>query len=99
MWNDAFVIPARSEAKYTAEVFLNFLLRPEIAAEIVNYNRYATANEAALTSIDAELRDDPVIFPPSAALQNAEVIMPLSPAGQALHDATWRRFAEAMGRP
>ena len=28
LWGDAFVIPANSPNKYTAEVFLNFLTAP-----------------------------------------------------------------------
>jgi len=39
-----FVIPANSPSKVTAEVFLNFLLRPEINARIANENFYATPN-------------------------------------------------------
>ncbi|MCK7519409.1 MAG: extracellular solute-binding protein [Ignavibacteriales bacterium] len=39
LWNDTFVIPANSPNKYTAELFLNFLMRPEINATIANENR------------------------------------------------------------
>lgn len=96
MWTDAFVVPSNSPNKYTAEVFLNFLLRPEIAAQIVHFNNYATANEAALAHIDEELLNDPVIFPPNADLLNAEIILPLSPLVEELYDAVWARFLEAI---
>lgn len=33
---------ASSPRKYTAEVFINFLLRPKISAEIVNQKHYAS---------------------------------------------------------
>jgi len=91
-WADNFVIPAASPNKYTAEVFIDFLLRPEISAQIVNEQHYATANEAAYPLINPEIRNDPVIFPPIEDLRRAEVYMPLSPAGKTLHDDVWQRY-------
>lgn len=95
LWGDNFVIPAHSPRKYTAEVFLNFLLRPEISAMIVNENYYATANEAAREFIDPEIIGDPAIFPPLEKLRYAEVYLPLSPEGQALYRESWASFLVA----
>jgi spermidine/putrescine transport system substrate-binding protein len=95
LWGDNFIIPANSSHKYTAEIFLNFLQRPEINAQIANENHYATPNEAAYPLIDPGLRDDPLIFPPNEDLQKAEIILPLSQEGQKLYDQIWRRFLAA----
>ena len=92
MWGDAFVIPANSAHQYTAELFLNFLMRPEINAQIANQNLYATPNEAALPLIKPEILHDPVIFPPQADMKNVEIILPLSPQGEKLYDEIWARF-------
>ncbi|MBI4787489.1 MAG: spermidine/putrescine ABC transporter substrate-binding protein [Chloroflexi bacterium] len=94
MWGDTFAIPANSPRKYTAEVFINFLLRAEIGAAIANENYYATPNEAALPLINPELLNDPVIFPPNELLKNAEIVMPLSPGGEIMYDAIWQRYLE-----
>jgi len=91
-WGDNFVIPAASPRKYTAELFINFLLRPEISARIVNEQHYATANEAAYPFIKPEILNDPVIFPPLEEMRRAEVYLPLSPAGRALHQRIWERY-------
>jgi spermidine/putrescine transport system substrate-binding protein len=91
-WGDNFVIPTASPRKYTAEVFINFLLRPEISARIVNEQHFATANEAAYPLIKPEIRNDPVIFPPFEEMRRAEVLMPLGPAGRALHQGIWERY-------
>ncbi|MDS4039933.1 MAG: spermidine/putrescine ABC transporter substrate-binding protein [Candidatus Competibacter sp.] len=91
-WGDNFVIPTASPRKYTAEVFINFLLRPEISARIVNEQHYATANEAAYPFIKPEILNDPVIFPPLEEMQRAEVYLPLSPAVRALHQRVWERY-------
>ncbi len=71
---------------------MNYLLRPEVNAQIVDYIFYATANEAARAFISPDILNDPVIFPPAAVLQNAEILLPLSPAGQALSDRIWQQF-------
>ena len=92
LWNDTFVIPANSPNKYTAELFLNFLLRADINAQVVNENLFATPNEAALPLIKTEILSNPVIFPANSDLANAELLLPLSPQGQQLYDQIWQRF-------
>jgi spermidine/putrescine transport system substrate-binding protein len=95
VWGDNFIIPANSSHKYTAELFLNFLLRPEINAQIASENHDATPNEAAYPLIDPDLRNNPLVFPPNEDLQKAEIILPLSPEGQKLYDQTWQQFLDA----
>ncbi len=92
LWGDNFVIPANSPNKYTAELLLNFLLRPEINAQVVAHNYYATPNEAARPLIKPEILNDTAIFPPNEAMKHAEIMLPLTPAGQKLHDNIWAQF-------
>jgi spermidine/putrescine transport system substrate-binding protein len=92
IWGDTFVLPVNSHHKYTAEIFLNFLLRPEISAQIVNENRYANANEAAYPFIDPAIINDPIIFPGAETIKKAEWYLPLSPAGEKLYADIWQRF-------
>jgi spermidine/putrescine transport system substrate-binding protein len=92
LWGDTFVIPANSPRKYTAEHFLNFLLRPEVSAQIVNENHYAIANEAAYALIDPEIINNPIVFPPGEVIKKADWYLPLSPAGEKLYADIWERF-------
>jgi len=95
LWSDNYVIPASSSRKYTAEVFINFLLRPEISARIVNEKKYPNANEAALPLIDPEIRHDPVTSPTPETLRAAHFYLPLSPRGTGLYQRAWDRFLAA----
>ncbi len=95
LWGDNFVIPANSPHKYTAELFLDFILRPEITGQIINGNYYPMPNEAANSFIDAEILNDPVVFPRNEDLQNAEILLPLSPEGEKLYAKIWERFMAA----
>jgi spermidine/putrescine-binding protein len=52
---DNLVIPNSSKNRETAEVFINYLLRPEVAAKNSTFLRYPTPNEAARKLIDPKL--------------------------------------------
>lgn len=95
LWNDTLVIPANSSNKFTAELFLNFLMRADINAIVVNENIFPTPNEAAYEFIDPEILKNPLIYPPNKDLVNAELILPLSTQGLQLYDEIWERFSTA----
>lgn len=92
LWGDTFVIPANSPNKYTAELFLNFILRPQVSAKITNYNFYPMPNDAAAPFIDPQILNDPVIFPHAEDLRKGEIVLPLGSQGQKLYDSIWEQF-------
>jgi spermidine/putrescine transport system substrate-binding protein len=95
LWGDTFVIPANSPEKYTAELFVDFVLRPEISAAIVNESHWATPNDMAEEFLDPRIFDDQSIFPPFDQLKNAEIILPISAETQKIYDQIWDRFFSA----
>jgi spermidine/putrescine transport system substrate-binding protein len=52
---DTLVVPRSSKNKAMAEAFINYLLRPEVAAKISNFLSYPTPNAAAKPLIDPKL--------------------------------------------
>jgi len=52
IWVDNMCIPRGARSKYTAEVFINYLLRPEVGAEISDFTWYAAAPIATKTLAD-----------------------------------------------
>ena len=92
LWSESYVIPASSPHKYTAEVFLNYVLSPEVSAKIITENHSAVPNEAAGPFLPPEIRNNADLFPPAGTLKNADIILPLSPQGQELYDDLWSRF-------
>jgi spermidine/putrescine-binding protein len=85
---DNFAVPASAPNPYTAEVLINFLHEPEIAARISEFVLYATPNEAALEFIADEVKNNPGIYPPQEALVNTEY---LNDVGEAtlLYERIW----------
>jgi spermidine/putrescine transport system substrate-binding protein len=72
LWTDNMLIPKGAQHKYTAELMIDFVYDPEIAAQIAAYVNYVTpvkgAKEAIAANADAEvaaLADSPLIFPPA----------------------------------
>jgi spermidine/putrescine-binding protein len=69
---DNLVIPARSKRKRTAEVFINYLMRPEIAARNSVTLRYPTPNESARRMIDPKLPGASYALPSGIRLYSIE---------------------------
>jgi spermidine/putrescine transport system substrate-binding protein len=61
---DNWVVPKGARQKALAEEFINFVLRPEISAKIVNHARYASVNEAAKPFIKPEILSGPSYYWP-----------------------------------
>ena len=63
LFYDAMCIPTSSKNKENAEAFINFMQKPEIAAENFKYLRYGTPNEKAIELIDEELNRKRAVLP------------------------------------
>jgi len=69
VWIDVLAIPADAPHPQNAHQFLNFLLRPDIAALNVIYNLQSTSNQAAIPLLPLEIRNDPIINPPQEVFE------------------------------
>jgi spermidine/putrescine transport system substrate-binding protein len=88
LFTDNLAIPASAPNPYTAEVLINYLNDPEIAAMITNFTYYASPNQAALEFIVDEIKNDPGIYPPQEVLDNTEFIVDVGEATQ-LYERIW----------
>lgn len=73
LWFDNFVIPRTAKNIEGAHAFLNFLLRPDIAAQNTDYVGYTTPNEAALELMDPEVVKDERYYPDEEMREHLEV--------------------------
>jgi putrescine transport system substrate-binding protein len=62
-WFDMLAIPADAPNPDAAHAFINFVMDPQITADITNYVWYANANTASMPLVDPEIAGDPAIFP------------------------------------
>jgi spermidine/putrescine-binding protein len=88
IWADNLCIPRSSKNQYTAEVFINYLLRPEVGAMISNFTWYASPNKAAEEFIDPEILEEPAIYPPPEVMAKLEWIRDVGDA-LPLYERIW----------
>jgi spermidine/putrescine transport system substrate-binding protein len=87
IWVDSMCIPADAPHKFTAEVFMNYILRPEVGAAISNYVSYASPNQAAEPFIDEAIKTDPGIYPPEDVSERLQYLQELGEATTLYNDA------------
>lgn len=75
---DEMVIPKGAPNAELAHQFINFMLRPEVAAANTEFTSYLFPNKAAYELLSEELRNDPILFPTDEAVAHLEVIRDLS---------------------
>ena len=63
MWFDNFAIPRDAAHVEEAHAFINYMMRPEVAAKNVNYISYASGNLAAQKLVNKDILDNPGIYP------------------------------------
>ncbi len=90
-WVDSMVIPKGAWNVDAAHAFINFLLRPDMAAKICEYVGFAPANRDALPLMPEALRNNPMIFPPPEVVEKGEF---QSDVGEAI--LTYERYWERL---
>ena len=63
MWFDSMAIPADAPNKDHALAFINFMMKPEIAARNSDFVSYASGNLPAKALVKAEIANNPGIYP------------------------------------
>jgi putrescine transport system substrate-binding protein len=92
MWFDMFAIPKDAKNVDSAHAFINYMMRPEVAAANSNYINYANGVGASMAMISDEVRNDPGIFP--SAEVKAKLFPDLAETEEftRLLNRTWTRF-------
>lgn len=98
IWTDNLAIPKDAPNKALAEEFINFVLEPEISAQISNYVKYGTPNKAAIEQelIEKEDLENPGIYPPPETLKKLEYAVDLG-KDTSLYDDAWTELKVAVG--
>jgi len=92
MFFDMLAIPADAPHPRNAHLFINYLLRPEIAAKNTNFVKYTNSNLPSLAFVDEAVKSDPTIFPPPEMLAKLVPDLAESPQFSRLLTRSWTRF-------
>ena len=91
MWFDQMAIPADAPHADNAHIFLNYIMKPEVMAKASNYVYYANGNKASQEFLDAEVIDDPAIYPSPAALETLYTKSAYEPSVQRVATRLWTK--------
>jgi putrescine transport system substrate-binding protein len=92
MWFDTLAIPADAAHPDNAHAFINYLMRPDVAAANSNFVNFANANAAATALVGEGLRNDTSIYPTAEVKARLQPNTTKSPAFTRLLNRTWTRF-------
>ncbi|SFU11068.1 putrescine transport system substrate-binding protein [Pseudomonas marincola] len=68
LWFDMMAIPADAKNVKEAHAYINYLLQPEVIAQVSNYVGYANPNLKSREFMDKEVSENPAVYPPQAVL-------------------------------
>ncbi|WP_274630046.1 polyamine ABC transporter substrate-binding protein [Arvimicrobium flavum] len=92
MWFDQMAIPADAKNVAEAHEFLNYIMKPEVAAKATNFVYFANGNKASQQFIEKEIMDNPAIYPDEATLSKLFTVSPYDPKTQRLVTRSWTKI-------
>ncbi len=92
MFFDMLAIPADAPHPKNAHLFINYLLRPDVAAKNSSFVHYATGNAAAYPLVDPAVHDDRGVYPSAAQMAHLYPNASHSLAYTRELNRTWTRF-------
>ena len=92
LWVDMMAIPKNARHPENAHRFIDFLLRPEIAAQIVQSTLMAVPNTEMKKHLPKSLQNNPLIFIPDYALKNLRIQESLSFRDERMLMRKWTHF-------
>jgi putrescine transport system substrate-binding protein len=92
LWFDMLAIPKDAPDPDSAYAFMNYLMIPQVIADISNFKRYANANAASRPLVLPQVLNDPGIYPPLDQRQKLAVQLADSPEQTRAITRVWQKF-------
>ncbi|RMG81783.1 MAG: spermidine/putrescine ABC transporter substrate-binding protein [Chloroflexi bacterium] len=100
IWIDNLAIPIDAPNPELAMVFMDYILHPQVGADISNFTAYASPNGTAIEMglIDEELLNDPASYPPEEILENLFWITDATPEVEQMYNDAWDELLIFVGQ-
>jgi putrescine transport system substrate-binding protein len=92
MFFDNMAIPADASHVKNAHIFIDYMLRAEVAAKNSNFISFANSNAASWPMVDPAVKDNPGIFPTADVMPKLVPDLPESAEFTRSLTRTWTRF-------
>jgi spermidine/putrescine transport system substrate-binding protein len=93
-WTDSLVIPTTAPNVEGAYAWINFMLKPDVAAQICERLSFATPNKNAIDKLPSKVKNNQNLFPPESALKLCESIAPVGKASD-VYDNYWNKLTSS----
>ena len=77
LWTDTIAIPTTTSNIDGAYEWINFMLKPEVAARMSQRLGVATPNRAGFELLPKKIQNNPTLFPPQEVLEKCERLSPV----------------------
>jgi putrescine transport system substrate-binding protein len=88
---DVFGIPKDAPHVEEAHAFINYMMKPEVAAKASNFVYYANGNKASQQFLDKAVIDDTAIYPTPEVMAKLFTVPPLDPKTQRIVTRIWTK--------
>ncbi|MFT6464831.1 MAG: putrescine transport system substrate-binding protein [Halopseudomonas sp.] len=92
MWFDMMAMPVDAKNVDNAYAFLDYILRPEVIAEVSNYVAYANGNKASVPMIEESILNDPGVYPSDETLNKLFTLAELPANIERVRTRSWTRI-------
>jgi putrescine transport system substrate-binding protein len=92
LWFDMLAIPKDAPDVESAYAYLNYIMTPQVIADISDFKRYANANAAAQALVLPAVMEDPAIYPPLELRQKLAVQLADSSEQTRAITRLWQKF-------
>jgi len=96
LWFDNLAIPSDAPDVAAAHEFINFMLKPEVAAKNTDFVSYANGNLASQQFIKKSILDDRTIYPDDATMARLYTIFAHDLKTERLVNRLWTRIKTGM---
>ncbi|MBA3872921.1 MAG: spermidine/putrescine ABC transporter substrate-binding protein [Anaerolineae bacterium] len=99
-WVDNLAIPKDAPHKELAEAFIDYILDPQVGADISNYTAYATPNQKAIDDklIDPTYLSSTIIYPDEAASKTLFTVVDVGDDAARLYNDAWTELKTLLGQ-
>ena len=91
MWFDNFAIPKDARNVAEAHAFIDYMMRPDVAAKNSNFIAYPNGNLASQKLIDPAIMNDKTVYPDEATMKSLYTVSARDAKSQRLMNRLWTK--------
>lgn len=94
LWMDTLAIPKTAPNPEAAYAWINFMLQPDIAAQMCERLSFATPNQLAFNLLPTAEKENPRLFPPESDLERCESVAPVGDLAE-VYERYWTKLTSS----